>query len=139
SAVNSLAAAGEDVHELGCLDWVLLCQHGQSQSDRDAEPGGWAWTAGAGGLPGVDDTSSALRALAAWSKCELPAQQQTKIFAAAALGVNWLLEMQNVDGGWPTFCRGSGKLQCDRSGSDLTAHALRAMHAWHTSLVNDPA
>ncbi len=139
SAVNALAAAGEDVRELGCLDWVLSCQHGQSQSDRDAEPGGWAWTAGAGGLPGVDDTSSALRALAAWSKCELPAQQQTKILAAAALGVNWLLEMQNVDGGWPTFCRGSGKLQCDRSGSDLTAHALRAMHAWHTSLVNDAA
>ena len=29
------------------------------------------------------------------------------------------------DGGVPTFCRGWGKLPFDRSGSDLTAHALR--------------
>src|SRR5262249_43508475 len=40
---------------------------------------------------------------------------------------NWLLALQNADGGWPTFCRGWGKLPFDRSGSDLTAHALRAL------------
>jgi squalene-hopene/tetraprenyl-beta-curcumene cyclase len=44
--------------------------------------------------------------------------------------LNWLLELQNADGGWPTFCRGWGKLPFDRSGSDLTAHALRAVAAW---------
>ena len=38
--------------------------------------------------------------------------------------------MQNRDGGWPTFCRGWGNLPFDRSASDLTAHALRAIHRW---------
>ena len=35
------------------------------------------------------------------------------------------LDLQNSDGGCPTFCRGWGKLPFDRSGTDLTAHALR--------------
>ena len=37
------------------------------------------------------------------------------------------MSLQNSDGGWPTFCRGWGKLPFDRSGSDLTAHAIRAL------------
>src|SRR5439155_12704169 len=43
----------------------------------------------------------------------------------SALG--WLYSMQNRDGGWPTFCKGWGKLPFDRSGTDLTAHVLRAI------------
>jgi squalene-hopene/tetraprenyl-beta-curcumene cyclase len=42
--------------------------------------------------------------------------------------------MQNDDGGWPTFCRGQGREPFDGSGSDLTAHALRALHVWKGSL-----
>jgi squalene-hopene/tetraprenyl-beta-curcumene cyclase len=41
--------------------------------------------------------------------------------------VRWLLDLQNRDGGWPTFCRGWGTLPFDRSAPDLTAHALRAL------------
>src|SRR5262249_43561266 len=48
----------------------------------------------------------------------------------ALCGLAWLRSLQNNDGGWPTFCRGWGKLPFDRSGSDLTAHALRALKAW---------
>jgi squalene-hopene/tetraprenyl-beta-curcumene cyclase len=44
-------------------------------------------------------------------------------------GVDWLLKLQNADGGWPTFCRGWGKLPFDQSCADITAHALRALHA----------
>ncbi|HEV3025321.1 MAG TPA: prenyltransferase/squalene oxidase repeat-containing protein, partial [Pirellulales bacterium] len=51
---------------------------------------------------------------------------------AATAGKRWLLDLQNADGGWPTFCRGWGKLPFDRSGADLTAHALRALRAWAT-------
>jgi hypothetical protein len=40
--------------------------------------------------------------------------------------VRWLLDLQNGDGGIPTFCRGWGALPFDRSAPDLTAHALRA-------------
>ncbi len=42
----------------------------------------------------------------------------------------WLLNLQNRDGGWPTFCRGWGTLPFDRSSNDLTAHTLRALHSW---------
>src|SRR5438046_3337723 len=45
-------------------------------------------------------------------------------------GLAWLQNLQNSDGGWPTFCRGWGRLPFDRSGPDLTAHALRAFAIW---------
>jgi squalene-hopene/tetraprenyl-beta-curcumene cyclase len=45
--------------------------------------------------------------------------------------LTWLLDLQNGDGGWPTFCRGWTKLPFDRSGSDLTAHVLRALARWN--------
>ena len=44
------------------------------------------------------------------------------------------LDLQNRDGGIPTFCRGWGKLPFDRSGADLTAHALRALLAWRDEI-----
>jgi squalene-hopene/tetraprenyl-beta-curcumene cyclase len=54
----------------------------------------------------------------------------SRIDSAATAGIQWLVDLQNRDGGWPTFCRGWGKLPFDRSGVDLTAHAIRALHAW---------
>ena len=45
-------------------------------------------------------------------------------------GIRWLVNLQNRDGGFPTFCRGWGTLPFDRSSPDITAHSLRAMHAW---------
>ena len=57
-----------------------------------------------------------------------------EIVRAASRGVCWLLDVQNKNGGWPTFCRGWGKMPFDRSGTDLTAHALRALHAWRERL-----
>jgi squalene-hopene/tetraprenyl-beta-curcumene cyclase len=40
---------------------------------------------------------------------------------------SWLLNLQNRDGGWPTFCRGWGTLPFDQSSPDITAHAIRAL------------
>jgi squalene-hopene/tetraprenyl-beta-curcumene cyclase len=68
-----------------------------------------------------------------WS--ELVPYDGARIAEAATLGVQWLLKLQNKDGGWPTFCRGWGKLPFDRSGTDLTAHALRALQAWSKLIV----
>ena len=53
---------------------------------------------------------------------------------AAEAGVRWLLDLQNRDGGMPTFCRGWTGLPFDRSGPDLTAHAVRAWCAWRPHL-----
>ena len=44
--------------------------------------------------------------------------------------IRWLINLQNRDGGFPTFCRGWGTLPFDRSSPDITAHCLRAIHAW---------
>ncbi len=47
-------------------------------------------------------------------------------YEAIRQGLVWVCRLQNSDFGWPTFCRGWGRLPFDRSGADLTAHALRA-------------
>ena len=56
---------------------------------------------------------------------------------AVIAGTNWLLKLQNADGGIPTFCRGWTNLPFDRSAPDLTAHALRAWNAWLPELPAD--
>jgi len=128
-AIDALAAATGDVGALDCLDWLLSCQHDQLHPFSHAAPGGWGWSDLSGAVPDADDTSGALLALAALRRSS-PLSQHAEIDPAAAAGVKWLLDLQNADGGWPTFCRGWGKLPFDRSGADLTAHALRALHAW---------
>jgi squalene-hopene/tetraprenyl-beta-curcumene cyclase len=80
-------------------------------------------------VPDVDDTSGALLALAVLRPARQEAEQP-QIDEAARAGLRWLLALQNADGGWPTFCRGWGTMPFDRSGVDLTAHAIRALHAW---------
>ena len=53
---------------------------------------------------------------------------------AAQAGCQWLLDLQNRDGGIPTFCRGWTNLPFDRSSPDLTAHTIRAWLAWRDEL-----
>jgi squalene-hopene/tetraprenyl-beta-curcumene cyclase len=79
-------------------------------------------------VPDADDTAGALLALL---ECGVVDRETRE---AGIAGVRWLLDLQNRDGGIPTFCRGWGALPFDRSGSDLTAHALRAWSAWHVQL-----
>jgi squalene-hopene/tetraprenyl-beta-curcumene cyclase len=124
-AVNALARAGD----LDALDrkeyllaWLLSQQYRERHPYTGADPGAWAWTPLPGGVPDADDTPGALLALAHLGG--------TKLDEALIQGLDWLRDLQNGDGGWPTFCRGWGKLPFDRSGSDLTAHALRALRHW---------
>lgn len=49
---------------------------------------------------------------------------------AAEAGITWLLDLQNRDGGMPTFCRGWGTLPFDRSTPEITAHTLLAWWLW---------
>lgn len=130
------ALADGDEGELPqCLDWLLSCQHHQVHPMTRAAPGGWGWTDLSGAVPDADDTPGALLALATL-RLKVPAGdvgQLQEIDAAAVRGIRWLLGLQNADGGWPTFCRGWTNLPFDRSGTDLTAHAIRALHAWSTT------
>jgi squalene-hopene/tetraprenyl-beta-curcumene cyclase len=108
-------------------DWLLAQQTRDEHPYTGAAPGAWSWTNLPGGVPDADDTPGALLALR-----DLDPDDDTR--RAAERGVRWLLGLQNRDGGIPTFCRGWGALPFDRSGADLTAHAVRAWLAWRPDL-----
>ncbi len=107
------------------LDWLVSQQYAKVHPFTNAAPGGWAWTNLPGGVPDSDDTSSALVAL---KKLGHPCDQRIQA------GVTWLLDLQNRDGGMPTFCRGWGALPFDRSTPEITAHALLAWWSWRDDL-----
>lgn len=133
-AINALAAVG-DLEDLECLDWLLSCQHRVRHPFTGAEPGGWGWSDLSGAVPDADDTPGALLALASLLRGKGSAEaSRAEIQSAVVSGARWLLDLQNSDGGWPTFCRGWGTLPFDRSGADLTAHAIRALYAWRDIL-----
>jgi squalene-hopene/tetraprenyl-beta-curcumene cyclase len=129
-AAGDLGASLSRPRQAAVLGWLLGQQHAEPHPYTMADPGGWAWTDLPGGVPDADDTAGALRALR--FLC-LPAGQQVE--QAASRGLVWLLNLQNRDGGMPTFCRGWGRLPFDRSCPDITAHALQAFDAWrdHTA------
>jgi squalene-hopene/tetraprenyl-beta-curcumene cyclase len=133
-AVNALARLPEQVHPLDAgakraiCDWLLAQQHREEHPYTHSAPGGWAWTPLPGGVPDADDTAGALLALRGLGEID------EQIRTAGRNGIRWLLDLQNSDGGMPTFCRGWGKLPFDRSGADLTAHALSAWKAWLADL-----
>ena len=90
-----------------------------------SEPGGWAWTTHSGGVPDADDTSAALIALHGLGE---PASDPV------CRGIAWLLNLQNSDGGIPTFCKGWGRLPFDRSCPDISAHAYKAFSLYENDL-----
>ncbi len=100
-----------------------------------AAPGAWAWTDLTGGVPDGDDTPGALLALRLLAP-EDGSKNATDpdLVLRAEKGIVWLLDLQNRDGGIPTFCRGWGKLPFDESSPDLTAHALLSWKAWKAEL-----
>jgi squalene-hopene/tetraprenyl-beta-curcumene cyclase len=152
-SINALATAGELQsldRQAAVRDWLLKQQHNEWHPYTGAAPGGWAWTDLPGGVPDADDTPGAVLALSRFDVPDAAFETRLKIgvevsrqdFEAAArirdtenrlwygeTAFAWLELLQNRDGGWPTFCRGWGHLPFDRSGSDLTAHAIRAFVA----------
>jgi len=111
------------------IDWLIKQQYRAEHPYTHAAPGGWAWTDLPGGVPDADDTSGALLALAKMRNAECGGTNE-EIARAGEAGIRWLLDLQNRDGGIPTFCRGWGALPFDRSSADITAHVLRAWLAW---------
>ncbi|RMG32293.1 MAG: squalene--hopene cyclase [Planctomycetota bacterium] len=135
-AVNAL---GEDLPQAHCrplLHWLLAQQYRHVHPYTNAAPGGWAWTDLPGGVPDADDTPGAILAVIELAERLVrggDADAAGEVHAARNAvrdGIRWLLDLQNRDGGWPTFCRGWGRLPFDRSAADLTAHAIRALRRW---------
>ncbi|MCX7935931.1 MAG: squalene--hopene cyclase, partial [Planctomycetota bacterium] len=124
------------------LGRLLQAQQRQRHPYSGAPAGGWPWTDLPGGVPDVDDTAAALLAIAAWRDRLAKLSGEALVFRNWQMqvqeGVQWLLSLQNPDGGWPTFCRSWRRLPFDRSSPDLTAHALCALAAWHPQLSQSP-
>jgi squalene-hopene/tetraprenyl-beta-curcumene cyclase len=128
-SVNALSLDGrlDRAAATEIADWLIDQQHNEVHPYTHAAPGGWAWSPLSGAVPDGDDTSGAMIALGNL------APDDPKVIAAAAAGAKWLVDLQNRDGGIPTFCRGWGKLPFDHSCPDITAHALGAWGVWRKS------
>ena len=123
----SVNALGDRLPEAGrkpITNWLLGQQFREVHPYTNADPGGWSWTDLPGGVPDADDTPGAMLALLA-----LEGSPSRESIESIEMSANWLLSLQNRDGGWPTFCRGWGTLPFDRSSQDITAHVLRALMA----------
>src|SRR5207253_2660545 len=92
-------------------------------------PGGWASSDAAGALPNVSDTARALLALSHWPRPEQPLRRE-RMERAVQLGITWFLELQQEDGGWPTFYHGNRASVREQSATDVSADVLRALAAW---------
>ena len=123
-SVNALTSGHEsylpDEDRQEIRAWLMAQQFRREHPYTLAAPGGWAWTNLPGGVPDADDTAGAILALVRL------ADDDPEVSAALQSAVVWLLELQNRDGGIPTFCRGWGRLPFDRSSPDITAHVIRA-------------
>lgn len=123
----SVRALDEDVEERELLASTIRANAFKHKHYfTGAQAGGWGWSDLPGAAPDGDDTSGALVALHILTRgnyCD-----------EVGAGIEWLMALQNNDGGMPTFCKGWGRLPFDRSSADISAHALLAMELWMDSL-----
>ncbi len=132
-SINALQNDLPEESRLPLIDWLLKQQYKEVHPYTNSEPGGWAWTNLPGGVPDADDTPGAMLALLGLMEEKSFPEKEQEVKRALAAGIGWLQKSQNRDGGFPTFCRGWGTLPFDRSAPDITAHVVRAMHAWQQS------
>jgi len=122
---------------LGSGDWQV--------KNKDAAPGGWVFEFRNDFYPDVDDTAFVLMAL---QRVKFPDPKRME--AAVRRGIQWLLSMQNRDGGWAAFDRDNNKeflcnipfadhnAMLDPSTADVTARVLECLGRFGWS-SNHPA
>jgi squalene-hopene/tetraprenyl-beta-curcumene cyclase len=119
-------------------DWILSKQilgGGDWQiKNKDAEPGGWAFEFRNDFYPDVDDTAFVLMSLL---RVKFP--DENRMEGAMRRGIQWLLSMQNRDGGWGAFDRDNDRAflcnipfadhnaMIDPSTADVTARVLECL------------
>ncbi len=123
--------------------WLLSKEtrrYGDWSIATDAEASGWFFEHRNAFYPDVDDTVMVLMALrAALSAGGLPKQVEEQISATSRRGVDWVLAMQNKDGGWGAFDRDNDyeflchvpfadhNAMIDPSTPDITARVIEAL------------
>lgn len=127
---TAVRALGDSVEERETLASIIRKNaFKQKHYFTGAPAGGWGWSDLSGAAPDGDDTSAALVALHTLQRGEFCDEVRG--------GVEWLMALQNNDGGMPTFCKGWGRLPFDRSSADISAHALLAMELWMDRMPSD--
>ncbi|TCP19745.1 sporulene cyclase [Scopulibacillus darangshiensis] len=69
----------------------------------NVKPGGWGFSASDRIHPDIDDTHAALAVIGKY-------KEEPNFGASYKRGMTWLLSMQNKDGGWPAFEKGTDNL-----------------------------
>jgi squalene-hopene/tetraprenyl-beta-curcumene cyclase len=102
--------------------------------NKDAEPGGWVFEFRNDFYPDVDDSAFVLMAL---QRVDYPDKAQME--GAVRRGLQWLISMQNRDGGWGAFDRDNDRgtlthipfadhnAMIDPSTADVTARVLECL------------
>ncbi len=114
--VRALIAAGaapDDARLVRALDWLIGAQSRIEQPEVDnrnpgaPRVGGWAFQVGNETMVDNDDTGAVLTAFgSALGGSSLDPETGGRLRASLDLGRNWLLGMQNPDGGWSAFVHG---------------------------------
>ncbi len=111
---------------LGAGDWMV--------KNKDTVPGGWAFEFRNDFYPDVDDTSFVMMAL---RRVAYP--DKARLERALQRGLDWMLSMQNRDGGWGAFDRNNDysiltrvpfadhNAMIDPSTADVTARVLECI------------
>ncbi|MRX74182.1 squalene--hopene cyclase [Bacillus lacus] len=132
------------------VQYLLSKQHNRlgdwSVNNPGTHPGGWGFSETNSIHPDNDDTAAALRSLSGWAKSSDAAG------AAWTRGTNWLLSMQNKDGGWGAFekdvnsplltllpLENAGDAATDPSTADLTGRVLEFLGHYAKVKVGHPS
>ncbi len=138
-ALCQAGVPGESPELRSAVRWLMEKQSLRlgdwKQNNPDGEPGGWSFEFHNTWYPDLDCTSMVLNALT-----YLPEEERQRVAHPMDRGLNWLLSMQNWDGGfavwdknnWLLFRVLSGLLDVgDYSHADITARVLMCMSRLH--------
>ncbi len=113
TAMLESGVASNDPALLHAGRWLLRKQITECRGDwavrnPKGKPGGWSFEFENDYFPDVDDTIQVLSVL---SRLAIPWKEKANAFQ---LGLDWLLSMQNDDGGWGAFDRNQTQLLVNR-------------------------